>query len=77
MCVGGAECDFEVSAFEDVCDVGSFLTDICEASPFSGGVVSYLFVSVGGLCDFIGKELLCRMLCIMLCSYCYSFWLKS
>ena len=46
--MGGAECDFEVSTFEDVCDVGSFLTDICEASPFLCGVCRYLFVSVGG-----------------------------
>ena len=32
--MGGAECDFEVRTFEDVCDVRSFFTDICEAGPF-------------------------------------------
>ena len=47
--MGSAECDFEVRAFEDVCDVGGFLADICETSPFSCSVVRCLFVSVGCL----------------------------
>ena len=46
--MGGAEYDFEVRTFEDVCVVRSFLTDICEASPFLCGVGRFLFVSVGG-----------------------------
>ena len=47
--IGSAENDFEVCAFEDVSDVGSFFTYICEPCPFSCGVVWYLFVSVGCL----------------------------
>ena len=46
--MGGAECDFEFRTFENVCEVRSFLTEICEASPFLCDVGRYLFVSVGG-----------------------------
>ena len=47
QCVGSAECDFEVRAFEDVCDIGGFLTYVCEASLFPSDVVRCLVVSVG------------------------------
>ena len=33
-------------------------------------------LGVGGLCGFIGKELLCRVLCIMLSSFWYSCWFR-
>ena len=34
--------------FEDISDVRSFLTNICESSQFLCGVDRFLFVSVGG-----------------------------
>jgi len=46
--VGGAECDFEVRKFENVREVRSFLTDICEASPFLCGVGRYFLSRLGG-----------------------------
>ena len=68
--MGGAECDFEVHTFESVCDVRSFLTDICEASPILCGVDRYLFVSVGGwglgVCAvLLGRS--CYVGCYVLC----------
>ena len=77
--IGSAESDFEVHVFEDVSDIGSFFTYICDACPFSCGVVRYLFVSVGclGSVWFYWKELLCRMLCMMLSSCWYSCCFRS
>jgi len=55
---------------ETICDVRGFLTDICEASPFLLVWVDICLSWFGfrGLCGFIGKDLFCRMLCIMLSS---------
>ena len=73
MC--GAESDLEVCSFEDVCDVCGFSVYLCEIGPFLGGV-GLLGLRVGGLCGFIGKELLWRMFCIMFSSCWYSLCCK-
>ena len=70
MC--GTECNPKVHHFKHVCDVLGFFADICEVGPLLCGVGSYMFVWVGGLCGFIGKELLCRILCIVFSSCRYS-----
>ena len=44
----GAESDFKVCSFEDVCDVCGFSAYVCEVGPSLDGVVGCGFVRVGG-----------------------------
>jgi len=63
--VGGAECDFEVRKFENVREVRSFLTDVCEACPFLCGVGRYFLSRLGVCAVLLGRS--CYVGCYVLC----------
>jgi hypothetical protein len=62
----GAESDFEVCFFEDVCDVCGFSAYVCEIGPFLDGVGGCGFVGVG-VCVVLSGRSYCGG-CYVLCS---------